>query len=119
MKYLIWFTAYAWNGDIHPARNYVMIQQDSIEFYIWDFYYTKWKIEYKLQESTVHSHYIWSKQYKQVDHLRATYLISYHGIKGIICIIPERTEIIIPWREGVEKIELLHLSPKKLKDLKR
>ena len=92
MKYFIYFHFYAMSlGDdtqIFNASTVMWSKNDSLTFYVYNFGYTRWKIDEIVKESI--------EQFKDHSYtIYATYLISFEGIKATVNIRRKDTEIRI------------------------
>lgn len=100
MKYLIWFTYYFTFGEGHQITTYLCIQKDSIQFYVYDVGYMKWKIDTAIKQiynrrTATHDHYSIYNNGNTSDYFVGIYGASYKDMKAIIHATSSRADIVI------------------------
>ncbi len=97
MKYILYFHFYAMSCG-NSICNYsittiILIEKDSIMFYIYDLGYISWKIDKKEKEEIVDKR-VYRRKYDYIKpKIEAIYHISYKDIKGFIMILDSKVEI--------------------------
>jgi len=108
-KYIIWFVYYAIANDCHNAKTYLLKENDSISFYLYDVGYWKWHIDETIKESLPEEKHC----VRCVDNVYAIYLISRNDIEGIIQIHRNTTTITLFINDQVFTIKLFNSRKRK------
>ncbi len=91
MKYFIYFHWYILSHQTHHISTSIRIYQDSLEFYIYDVGYVKWKIDKVLQENISTSVFFHEKRV----YLNADYIISLKDVVALVSIRNFEAEVQI------------------------
>lgn len=114
MKYILWFTFYILDNDAPlNVRTFILVEKDSVFFYIKDVGYTSWHID----EVVELNHHQPPNHSNNNDYFRASFIISNNlGFKGVILIAKSRADISLFFDGHHHKLSLARISKRKLKE---